>query len=217
VAEKEFDETPSLSEVLSNAIESALLEVHTGLPCTVVSYDDSIDRVSVQLDIQQVLADYTYQNIEVLEDIPIMYQRSGNGDAYLKMPIKKGDTGWVFFGERALDNWLVSGKISPPFDFRRFNYSDAIYYPGLYPDNKPIKEDPNNVVLKNDKIKLILTPDGKMSLTGSSGEILTFIYDTLDALINSSILTPAGTGFFDPATLTKFTTIQANVDLMRAT
>lgn len=203
---------PTLAQMISNAIESKLLDVHTSLPAEIIKYDNG--KAEVKILIKRNI------NGEPLEfppipDVPVLQPRSNGGKSYVSMPIKKGDTGMVTFQERSIDKWLVSGGSVDPDDARKFDLSDAIFTPGLYPDNNKLEyENKNALEVVNDRCSIILHPDGKMEFKGVSEDFVSIVSSVIDNLIGATTIstgtaTPAGvvatTGSFDPATIAKFT------------
>ncbi len=133
-------DTPSLADILLQAIENHMLDVHTAIPAVVVSYDATKQRVSVQPLIKQARRDQTDERVvdelPVITDVPVEFP--GSGAFSITWPIKKGDTGMLQFCEGSIDKWKTRGGVVDPNDDRRFNLSDAVFHPGVRSFKSPI-------------------------------------------------------------------------------
>jgi hypothetical protein len=127
--------TPSLEQVIKNAIEGRLNEVHTALPAQVLSYDPSNQTCSVQPSIQRKYSDGTLVKIPVINMVPVVHPRTA--DAFVHLPIAPGDLVLLVFIERSIDIWKTTGGTPDPMDARKHHYSDAVAIPGLYPKGQP--------------------------------------------------------------------------------
>lgn len=125
--------TPSLPEVIANAIDAAAQDIHVALPAQVQSYDPSTQTVSVQPLLKRplVAADgtQTADTPPVLNGIPVQFPAGGG--MRLTFPIASGDTGLLVFSEQSLDIWKQTGGLVDPVDLRRNHLSDAVFLPGV--------------------------------------------------------------------------------------
>jgi len=225
--------TPSLYEVISNIVESRLVELHTSMPAEVVSYDDSTGYVSVQPLIKKKYIDQeSLIELPVIPNVPVAFYRTKN--AFISMPIAKGDVGHIQFSERSLDIWKNLGGSVDPMDTRKHHLTDAVFYLGGYPSNDHFKGvdkkdihiqnksgefiiKPNgDTTLKNDIGTFQLTNDGKIQIAGATGEILDLLSQLLVKLQSHSHGHPMGpTGPMLPPELADLITIQAAIDGMK--
>jgi hypothetical protein len=180
------EEADRLLQILKNAIENRLIEVHTGLPGKVTSVNTAANTVDVQPVLQRKYADDTVRNMPVIANVPLAFPRTAS--AHLILPVKKDDYVWLWFSERSLDNWLEKGGIVDPQDPRKFNLSDAVAYPGCYP--KPLANDRfdgENLRIENDTASIELQPSGKMKIGAVGGEqLLQILFEALTALSTAS-------------------------------
>lgn len=197
----------TLAQVLRNAIEAAMLDVHTAIPGHVVRAGGT--KVNVEIDIKRRSVTGDFITLPVLEDVPVIIPRSARGEAYLQMPLSVGDTGLIIFCERNLDDWKDDGQVVAPAgeDDRKFDYSDAVFIPGLYPFTKELKVT-SSVKLANKSALFEMTSDSKISIGNSQAELLTILYDLLDILQAMQVATPAGPGYISPQDATKIITLQ---------
>ena len=185
---------PTLNQLVENIILNQLLNTHTVSVGHLISYDENNNKAVIQIDLKRKTEDGVVVEVPPISQVPVFFVRSYGGTAYLNMPLKAGDTGIVLFCERSIDIWTDQGGVVDPKDARKFDYSDAIFIPGLYPSSNPINDSANskNVVLKNDQMSVILHPDGKIEIKGATGEVMSIISDVLQTLINSTVIVPAG-------------------------
>ena len=96
-------DTPTLSQVLNDAIDNKLIEVHTMLPGKVVRVDHSIGICDVQPLLKSKSADEVVTSLPVIPNVTIAHYRAGT--AYIFLPLKVGDLVELRFCERSLDLW----------------------------------------------------------------------------------------------------------------
>jgi len=202
-------ENPTDAEVIETALDARALETFIHLPGTVVSI--SGDKADIQINIRKKLKNGTAEDRPVLSDVPIKRPRSDGGNAYLHLPIKKGDTGSIEFSQRSLDEWLVSGGNVTPKSTRLNSMSDATFTPGLYPFNNQTSEDPDNVVLKNGSMSLELYPDGKIKISGASQDFLSLMSDFIQTMIDAKVVTQLGPQPFIATTLVDLTLLKTKL------
>ena len=225
--------TPDLYEIVSNIVESRLVDLHTSMPCEVVSYDDSTGYVSVQPSIKKKYIDKESPiDLPVIPNVPVAFYRTKN--AFISMPIAKGDVGHIKFSERSLDIWKNQGGLVDPKDTRKHHLTDAVFYLGGYPNNDHFKGvdkkdihiknksgeyiiKPNgDTTLKNDVGTFQLTNDGKIQIAGATGEIMDLLSQMLAKLQTHKHSSSTGpTGPMLPPELTDMATIQTSIDGMK--
>lgn len=165
----EFGNNPTLEGLIKFAVNSMLTHVHTAIPGNIVSYDKSKGLATVQIGIKQK-HEGEWHDIPPLVGVPVIMPRSASGAAYISLPLSAGDPGLILFSERSIDAWIQTGGIVNPNDTRKHDFSDAIFYPGLYPVTNPVETDGDNLVINNKKMRITLTPEGKFS-AGNGGII----------------------------------------------
>lgn len=206
-------ETPSLEQVLQNAIERRLCDMHTALPAEIISYDGK--RAKVKTNLKRVLADDTEIEFPVLVNVPVATQAAGLAEIHL--PLKEGDTGLVVFSERSLDIWKVSGGTVNPDDPRKFNLSDGVFFPTLRPFNKDTAYDAERLVIKFDKALATLKADGKFQFTNGTEELLDLIKQLIEKVseMNMKLALATVNTIFGPMQLNNFSdfsTLEGEVD-----
>jgi hypothetical protein len=118
--------------------------------CTVgqiTEYDATRNAVKIRLCVKAMRTEdpenLTTVEMPILEDIPV--QQFGSGKLLFSVPPSVDSYGTLFFSDRDLEAWLTSGGIVDPANMRKWDLSDAIFCPGLYPfvvdgDNGQIEE-----------------------------------------------------------------------------
>ena len=112
-----------------------------------------------------------------------------------------------------MDNWLVQGGVADPADPRKFDLSDGIFFPGLYPFNSPPEYDASKVILKLKNTKFTMTKAGKVSLTNGQHELVDLVDQLLDALLAAVTNTAIGPQPLTPPTL--FTEIKTKLATLK--
>lgn len=161
---------PSLEKLVNDIVESKLQNFNTVMPGII----EDVDVTGAVCNVKPLLkkrykngVDFEYP---VIANVPIVFYRAGN--AMISLPIKRGDLVMLLFCQRSLDGWLAaqSGESVDPKDSRKFDLTDAIALPGLYPfSDLPQGADPNNLVIRNGQSQITLTPAGAV-ISGSQTE-----------------------------------------------
>jgi len=141
--------SPTLAQVIADAIAAAMFDMHTGLPARVVSFDAQHQACSVQPLLQRVYqaADGTMQTLDLpsIDNVPVCYPAGGGWS--ITWPLAAGDIVYLAFAERSIDAWLASprGQTVDPALTRRFDLSDAVAVAQLRPRTAPLAVDPANL------------------------------------------------------------------------
>lgn len=213
------NENPSLSYLLASAIRAKLLDLHTCIPGRVETYDASTQKANIQpLLKKQYIDNEEIVNLPVVNDVPVQWPSAAGGKAHIHLPLASGDLGILVVCERSIDNYLV-GDGSPIYhdDPRHHNLSDAIFIPGVLPFPKALQDTSDiNLTIQNDKFRIEIAPDGTISLSGVSEELLTILYDLLSTLITDArVLTDLGPQPFITDTIIKLTAIKARLTTIK--
>lgn len=137
--------TPSDAEVIADAIDSALIDVHVALPGCVQSYDSATQTATILLQVKRVLptddptVPFATEDLPVLENVPVEFPRTKT--FALTFPIVAGDYGLVVFSEMSLDQWRSKGTNTSPGDIGRHTLTGGVFRPGLMPNSEKIGDD----------------------------------------------------------------------------
>lgn len=170
--------TPELENVLDQAIEYYLQDLHTCMPARVVTYDEKKQMVDVQPSIKRVVrhadGSEVSEQLPIIPNVPVVFPRAGG--FFISLPIKKDDQVMLHFSHTSLDNWLSgSGGVTDPEDVRCHDITDAIAVPGLYTFSKAINDITGSALRlgKDDGgIQATFTENGtlEVSLNGQSND-----------------------------------------------
>jgi len=145
-----------IERLIKRLINAELVSVHTNLIGQVVSYDGVTNTCSVQ-PVQQRMRindpdNLTTVSLPQLDEVPV--KQFGSGKLLLSVAPKVGSYGEIRVSERAIENWLMDGGIASPGSPRKFDISDSVFDPGLY----PLIEDGDNGLIasaiKTDRVEL---------------------------------------------------------------
>ena len=182
-----MSESPTLAEVLQNAIRAEMLDIHTMLPARVEKYDSETQKASISPLIKKKYVDDEVVQLPVINDIPVQWP--SGGDAFIHMPLVVGDTGMAVFAERSLDKWLSgNGKAVAPDDPRHHNITDAVFIPGIRTFTAALSGiNGDSVHIKHGDAEIELTSGGDVNILGGnikfgSGIEKAVLGDTLAAL-----------------------------------
>jgi hypothetical protein len=170
--------TPTLEEVISEAIADSLLHLYTSMPGVVVSYDPAKQTVSVKPCIKATYADGQVVERPQIDNVPVQFPRGKKSS--ITFPIVAGDPVTLIFSMRSLDVWKQKGGVVDPLDLRKFNITDAIAIPGSSPKNNVLADaDASHMRFRNDKALIEMQESGKFKITNGTEELL----DLMDQLI----------------------------------
>jgi len=134
-----MEQAPTLPQLLKQAIENRLLQVHTALIGRIERYDSSTQLADIQPVITQAIRsaeDKKQLELPLLVDVPILFPRTG--EFFISLPIQVGDYVQVIFNETSIDEFLTESP-SAIDSFRRFTLQGAVAIPGVYPQAKALK------------------------------------------------------------------------------
>ena len=180
--------TPSLEEVISQAIEDHLLDVHTSIPAIIESYDAAKQRASVKIALKRKYIEGDEEVLTerpIIPDVPVLFPKGSNFS--LTFPLKKGDDVHLIFSERSTEKWRNESGVVDPKDARKFSLSDAFILPAsgrtaiagasatktiLKNDSASVElSDGGDLLVKNSVGSIEITPQGLVELKNSVGSI----------------------------------------------
>jgi hypothetical protein len=146
-------------EDVHRALADALVgRLRTGAPAEVTNVslsDQTVDAcpyINVAFDDPETEG-LTYVRPPIIPNIPIMFP---GGDGYsVTFPLSQGQTVWLLYADRSLDEWQTAGGESEPADPRRFDITDCVAYPGTRSPSDPLSEiEASSMVIAGQLIKL---------------------------------------------------------------
>lgn len=156
---------------LRRAVEAVTNQIHTALPGRIESYDHEKQKADVKPLLKRVYKDGEVLDVPVVPSVPVVFPR-GNSSS-LTFPLKKGDGVLLVFAERSLDKWLSEGGIVAPDDPRKFDLTDAVAIPGLYPFNVPgLAANNEDVILIHGENFITIKSSGEIEISGANKIVL---------------------------------------------
>lgn len=175
---------PSLFEIIQMVVDKNLIDLHTSMPAEIVSYDYDRNLAVVQPCIkrkykseEEAVLLPTISNVQVA--FPML------GTAHLRLPVAPKMTGNLIFSERSIDGWKVSGGKIDPLDPRRHSLSDAVFYPGLKPDNNKMESSAaqDSLELKLNGSYVEILANGKFKVTNGTEELFDLLVQIMGKMI----------------------------------
>jgi len=159
----------NLSNTIQTVVASVLENMHTCIPGEIIKYDFSKQRAQVRPLIKKAYNDGTEESQPIIVNVPVVWPRGTN--SMLHMPLNSGDTVMIYFSERSLEVWLDRGGEASPGEERKFDLTDAVAIPGVYPFNVPsLATNNDDVVLIHGGSKLTLKKNGDIDID-SAGDV----------------------------------------------
>jgi hypothetical protein len=213
--------TPTDAEIIFEAIDSRLLDVHTAIPCKVLSYNNSDQTADLQPQVKRAIRDengnITSEALPILPDVPIAFPRSK--DFFISFPISEGDFVLCIFSESSIDAWRSQGKARAPLpsdgdlvapgDARRHSLTGGVAIPCCYPNDAVLSDShASDMVMGHQggahiNIKtggtVEATSGGSHSsddFVAQSGKVESEIQTIVDAITNAAVGTSDGGALF---------------------
>jgi len=207
-------EVPSLNFVLRQTINSVLNDVHTAMPGKVVEYNRAKRQADIQPLLKRKYKDGSEVAMPVIPNVPVWMPSCNGFKTSIDLPIKVDDVGVILYSERSLDLWLVQGGMVYPNDERKFDLSDAIFFPGLANFSQSLNPPSNKDDLRiiNDKLVIDIQASGKMKINNGTFDFKTVFDFFLDNLIAAETMTVTGPCPFTDATKVKLQADKVKLD-----
>jgi hypothetical protein len=159
-------QTPTLAQLLKQAIDNRLLDVHTALIAKVESYDAERQLVDVSPVLKRSIknqdGEWVNEQLPMLCDVPVLFPRAGG--FFISFPIQSGDFVQLIFNEVDIEGWLEDSLPTIACS-QRFTIQGAIAIPGVYPQAKALMgAHAVNLVLGKDEGLQIHIDDQKIRL-----------------------------------------------------
>ena len=185
--------TPVLAEVIREAFENRLSDLHTAMPGTIVKYDARTQEASVQPLLKRAYINEDgsegLDELPIIQGVQVAFPRAGK--FFMTFPLAKGDPVLLVFSERSLDEWSASsGKVTlDPIDLRMHDLSDAIAIPGCYPDTKPLPDSVGKGVAigKEKGVHIRITDGDTIEITTRGAETSVGGFVALASLVNDEL------------------------------
>lgn len=124
-------------DIIRTQFRIDMAEVNTAIPCKVVNIYQNMEQQKVDVipSVSNLLKDGTGEQPMQILGVPVIFP--GSSTTLISFPINVGDTVWVMFSQRSMDNFKIgSGEPTTANDYRKFSDQDAVAIPGLFPFGK---------------------------------------------------------------------------------
>ena len=150
-------------------------KMNVGIPAKILSVTDFGDRQTV--DVVPVISrlfdtgDVLSFKENTIYGVPVIFP--GGGGGLLSFPLKPGNTVWLSFCDRNMENWLLSEGSEEviPEDSRSYNMSDAVCWPTIHTIVNNLKPNTEDVELKFAGSFVTLKPDQTVDIRNAAGKI----------------------------------------------
>lgn len=175
-----------IAKLIRRLISAELAEVHTHLPCQVISYDSATNTCSLQPCLMMMRADdpggFGAVQLPVLEDVPV--QQIGSGKVFLSVAPVKDSYGLLHVSERSIAEWSLKGGVIAPGTARRFDLADGFFVPslGLNVPDLPVPVATDRIALrtKMGTTYIAVVNDETIEIANAFGEVTIGAAGTVD-------------------------------------
>lgn len=147
-----MNQTPSLAQLIKQAIGNRLIDMHTAIIGRIEKYDAKTQLADIhpilKRSIKNPHSDIKQEELPILVDVPVLFPRAGG--YFISLPIKPGDYVQVIFNETSIDEFMTGS--APSLDsVSRFSLQGAVAIAGVYPQSQTLRDaHENNLVLGKD-------------------------------------------------------------------
>lgn len=125
---------PDMAEVNTELKRDVFRNMNCAQVGVIRAFDAATQTATVQIAMKQILS-VNDDGIKILGDYPLIAQCPVmfpcGGGFTLTFPVNDGDECLLVFGDRGIDNWLVSGNGQQPASPRTHDINDAIAIVGI--------------------------------------------------------------------------------------
>ena len=201
----------SLGDLFDLFKKEIMLSFNCHASATVQSFNKDEQTVQATINykktFQKLQKDGTYKlettDYPLLIDVPAIIL--GGGGFSQRFPIKKGDTCYLLFNDRDLDNWFDSGQVVGVATGRLHSFSDAVAIVGLRSKAGALENyDPDRYEVTNGKISFSLSEE-KAKIANATKNLKTILDNLINAVKGLTVTGVSGGGGTsgppDPATV----------------
>jgi len=188
--------TPTMAKTIKQAADKSSYDLRVSCPAVIERYDKDKMLADVRPQLKRKYTDGTVVRSPLIYNVPVAQLRAGN--AFIHMPLKKGDQVLLIFADRSLEKWLTSGGEVDPDDVRKHHISDAIAYPGCYSfnNNVPIANG-DDVIIRNENegggwTEVKIKGNNHIQISNSTNELIRVLNDILTHIREGRVITGVG-------------------------
>ena len=175
------ERTPELADIIRQAIEDRLAEVHVMLPGRIDAYDATLQKADVEpliRRLQKTVDGEIKEDLPVIPGVPVVFPRAGGFK--ITMPVQAGDRCMLVFCERSIETYQTGTgrrgdntaliRQSDPDTFEMHNLSDPVAIMGWYNDAEALgTPDATDMVIGEDNGPVIHIGGDQVNLYQKSG------------------------------------------------
>ena len=177
-------------DAIKAGVQEALRGLYIGMPGRLEAYDHATGKGQVKPLIQEPDQKGILRSLKPISGVPVVMP--GGSASSLYLPPAVGDTGWISFSHRSIENWLEKGGDADPGDPRIMDMSDAVFWPGLQPFSEgSLGEEEGAAIFKNGSAKIKIK-GGKIAIGSDTAELLDLLSQQLDLLLTGIVPTMLG-------------------------
>jgi hypothetical protein len=195
-----------INELIQDAMAGFMAGVNFALPGRVVSYNADEQRALVKPLIKRRYSDGIARSLPIVNGVPVVMPQTARGG--LILDVQPGDLVLLVFADRSLDKWVaLDGREVDPEDPRRFDMSDAVAIPGVWPFSHRMASTAMRIKFSNGKIAI--GKDAQHELLDLLSQLLTVLTTTIanGGLITDPISGPLQLAPSAMATVTQIKTL----------
>lgn len=148
-------------EALDAMIKQRIGEMRTGMPGVIISFDAGTCTATVKPSLKFHKANGEILDYPLIIGVPVFMPHAGN--AQITYPVKAGDSCWIAFAERSLDEWLEKSD-SDSHDPRQYDLTDAVCFVGM---RRVQSISASNVEIINGPTSISVTPNQAINIIGN--------------------------------------------------
>lgn len=179
----------TLAGAFAHIFDQFISNVNGMLPAQVIAYSPINGNIPATVQVQPLimLVDTNGNQIPRAQIANVPVLQIGSGGFLINFPIKTGDLGWIMANDRDISQFLSTYAQAQPNTFRKNDFADSIFIPGVLKGYTIASEDTNNLTLQNldGTVKISLGPE-KIKLTAPTVEVnaTTIVIDASGAVPN---------------------------------
>lgn len=164
MSDRQNDIDITLQEALKLAFDFMISGIHTAMPGRIESYDPNKQKASIKPLIKRKYGSDVV-SMPIVNNVPVMFPRTANSS--LTFPINQGDYVLLIFAERSMERWLQKGGEQEAIDPRKYDLTDGIAIPGLFPFTSSTQSVNNNdLVVTHEDQTITIKKNGDIELGG---------------------------------------------------
>ena len=191
--------TPDLADIIRQAIEDRLADLHVMLPGRIASYDATTQKADVEpliRRLQSTVDGEIAEDLPVIPGVPVVFPRTQT--FRITMPVAVGDRCMLIFCERSTETYQLGDgrrgddstliKQSDPGTFEMHGLTDPVALLGWYNDAEALTTpDPDDMVLGEISGPVVHIGSDQINLyekSGSGHDFVALAQKVLDELNN---------------------------------